>query len=110
MSKPNPYYAILDRNGTEVEITIYAPEGRAMLCMGFWDAEYDDDPVKHDTDQLKEDALLIVEALNAHQKRLARRKPKLTDYEMAAQKAQARLNANLRKPMSKLTVYKGNAA
>jgi hypothetical protein len=63
------YYATLDRNGTEDEITIITPEGRAMLCVGFWDAEWDDDPLKHNADQLKADALLIVDALNSYRKR-----------------------------------------
>jgi hypothetical protein len=57
----NAYYATLDRNGTEDEITIHAPDGRRMLCVAFWDE--DDIP---DADQLKADAMLIVKALNAY--------------------------------------------
>lgn len=37
-----------------------------MLCVEFWDAEWDDDPAKHNAEQLKADARLIVEALNLH--------------------------------------------
>ena len=65
---PKKFYADQSRNGTEDEITIYTPDGRAMLCVGFWDAEHDDDPSKHNADQIKADATLIVEALNSHRK------------------------------------------
>jgi hypothetical protein len=58
------YFATLDRNGTEDEITVCAPDGRPMLCVAFWDAEYDDDPAKDNADRLKADAVLIVRALN----------------------------------------------
>jgi hypothetical protein len=65
---PKRYHATLDRNGTEDEITIYTPEGRPMLCVGFWDAYDDEDLNKPDVDQLKADAVLIVEALNTFEK------------------------------------------
>jgi hypothetical protein len=55
------YYATLDRNGTEDEITLYTPEGRRMLCVSFWDEA--DIP---EAGQFKADAGLIVEALNAY--------------------------------------------
>lgn len=69
MTKRKSYYATQRRNGTEDEITIYTPGGRQMLCVGFWDAEWDDDPVKHDAEQLKADAMLIVNALNAYRRK-----------------------------------------
>jgi hypothetical protein len=70
------YYATTCRNGTEDEIIIHAPDGREMLCVGFWDAEWDDDPMKHNADQLKADALLIVNALNAYAKKPPRSEAK----------------------------------
>jgi hypothetical protein len=58
------YYATLDRNGTEDEITIFTPDGRRMLCVAFWD-----EPDIASAAQLKDDALLIVNALNAYRAR-----------------------------------------
>jgi hypothetical protein len=66
--KRKEYYATLDRNGTEDEITIYTPDGRAMLCVGFWDENAWDDG-QENADQLKADAVLIVDALNAYRRR-----------------------------------------
>ncbi len=68
MKKRKRYQAVQSRNGTEDEITIYTPAGRAMLCFGFWDAEYDNDPAKLNADQLRADATLIVDALNAYRR------------------------------------------
>jgi hypothetical protein len=68
MTKRKRYEAIQSRNGTEDEITIYTPGGRAMLCVGFWDAEYDNDPAKLNADQLRADSTLIVDALNAYRR------------------------------------------
>lgn len=109
MPTREPYYATLDRNGTEDEITIYTPDGRAMLCVGFWDAEWGNEEgmaiVEHDAAQIKADAELIVKALNAYRPR--KPKKQLTDYERAIAKAKASVTANLRKPMPKLTAYRG---
>lgn len=68
MARPaKKYYATLDRNGTEDEITIYTPDGRPMLCVAFWDADAWD-AGQPGAEQLKADAVLIVEALNSHRK------------------------------------------
>lgn len=61
MTNPR-YYATLDRNGIEDELTIHGPDGRPMLSVGFWDDE--DSPT---ASRLKADAELIVNALNAYQ-------------------------------------------
>ena len=61
------YYWTLDRNGTEDEITIYTPEDRPMLCVAFWDKNAWDDG-QENAPQLKADAQLIVDALNAYRK------------------------------------------
>lgn len=66
MTRRKGYYSTHCRNGTEDEITLHTPKGRPMLCVGCWDAEWDDDPIKHDADQLKADAALIVDAVNAY--------------------------------------------
>src|SRR4051812_30580082 len=63
---PREYYSTQDRNGTEDEITIYTPDGRPMLCVGFWDVEHVEDPANDNPDQVKADALLIVDALNIY--------------------------------------------
>ena len=68
MTKRNNYYTTRRRNGTEDEITLHSPTGRAMLCVAFWDAEYDNDPAKLNADQLKADAERIVTALNANRR------------------------------------------
>ena len=73
MTNPR-YYATLDRNGTEDEIVIHTPEGRPMLSVAFWDDEGPDedgnpDPLKASADQIKADAALIVQALNARLRR-----------------------------------------
>ena len=98
----NPYYATLDRDGTEDEITIFTPNGRPMLRVAFWD-----EPDIASAEQLKTDALLIVSALNAYRPRKPRKKP--SDDEKRAAKIAASIRANLRKPMPKLTVYKATA-
>jgi hypothetical protein len=66
MTKRKKYYATFDRNGTEDEIIIYTPEGRAMLSVAFWDEPYRDadDPVRLESEQKKADAMLIINALN----------------------------------------------
>jgi hypothetical protein len=65
------YYWTLGCNGTEDEITIYTPDDREMLCVGFWDRKAWDDG-QENAPQLKADAQLIVDALNAY--RQGRRK------------------------------------
>lgn len=55
-------------NDTDGEITLYTPDGRAMLSVEFWDPDYDHKPARDYADQLRADALLIVEALNAHRR------------------------------------------
>jgi hypothetical protein len=62
------YYATLDRNGTEDEITIFTPDGRRMLCVAFWD-----EPDIASAGQLKADAVLIVNALNAYRPKVAKK-------------------------------------
>jgi hypothetical protein len=57
------YFATLDTNGTEDEITVFAPDGRPMLCVAFWDRNSWDDG-QENAPQLKADAVLIVKALN----------------------------------------------
>lgn len=74
MTKQKRYYTTQDRNGTEDEITIRTPDGKSMAFLWFWDEQ--DEAAKPQADRAKADAWLIVEALNDHQKRLARRKPK----------------------------------
>jgi hypothetical protein len=68
MTKRKQYYATFDRNGTEDEIVLYTPEGRAMLSVAFWDEPYRDkhDPNQLAIDQKKADAALILNALNAY--------------------------------------------
>jgi len=68
MTKTKLYYATQNRNGTEDEITIYTPEGRAMLCVSFWDKNPWDDG-QANAPQIKADAELIVNALNAFRSR-----------------------------------------
>jgi hypothetical protein len=67
MANRKPYYATLDRNGTEDEITLYNPDGRRMLCVAFWD-----EPDIVSSAVLKADALLIVDALNTYKERYPR--------------------------------------
>jgi hypothetical protein len=61
MSNKPRYYASLDRNGTEDEILIHAPDGRAMSFIWFWD-----DPDCPYAKRHKADGKLIVRALNAY--------------------------------------------
>lgn len=64
MTKRKKYYLSLDRNGTEDEITIHAPNGRGIAFIWFWDdAECVEAAQKH------RDAKLIVDALNAFRSR-----------------------------------------
>ncbi len=83
MTKRKPYYATQHLDGTEDIITIYTPEGRPMFQVDFWDESYwePDDPSKPLADQIKADAALIVDALNAYRgkpaKRLMNAAPKL---------------------------------
>lgn len=76
MTKSWKYHATLDRNGTEDEIIIYTPQGRAMLSVAFWDEPYrhKKDPVRPEAEQKKADAMLIVDALNAYKPRRAKRR------------------------------------
>ena len=60
------YHATIDRNGTEDEITIHAPDGRAMAAIQFWDKG------EEGATEAKADAELIVDALNAYAKRGAK--------------------------------------
>lgn len=62
------YYAEQLRDGTEDVITIYTPEGRPMLAVAFWDRDAWDDGEER-APQLKADAALIVDALNAYRPR-----------------------------------------
>ena len=55
---PGRYFSTIDRNGTENEIAIHAPDGRAMMFIQFWGEEGEA------ADQVKADAKLIVDALN----------------------------------------------
>lgn len=48
------YHLSRDKNGTEDEIRIHAPDGRIMASIFFWD----------ESEQAEADARLIVEALN----------------------------------------------
>ena len=57
-----PYYATLDRNGTEDEITIWSPHSRSLAFIWFWDDEEADSAAAH----AKAGARLIVDALNAY--------------------------------------------
>jgi hypothetical protein len=66
MKTQQAYYATRDRNGTEDEITIHAPDGRAMAFIWFWDEP--DELARADADAKKADARLIVDALNAYTK------------------------------------------
>lgn len=61
------YYWTQGRNGTEDEITIYTPDDRPMLCVAFWDKR-DCDDGQENAPELKADAQLIVDALNAYQR------------------------------------------
>jgi hypothetical protein len=65
MAKPKrkPYYATMDRNGTEDEIAIRTPDGRVMAYMQFWD-----EPDIPEAKTHKDDATLIVKALNAYRR------------------------------------------
>ncbi|MFO0958264.1 MAG: hypothetical protein U0800_12695 [Isosphaeraceae bacterium] len=65
---PKKHYATLNRSGTEAEITIYTPDGRAMFYVGIWDTRQVEDPANDNPDQVKADAELIVDALNTHLK------------------------------------------
>ena len=67
MSKRKRYYATLDRNGTEDEITIRTPDGREMAFMQFW--EYFNGERTEGAKQAEADAELIVKALNAYKGR-----------------------------------------
>jgi hypothetical protein len=58
------YYATLDRNGTEDEISIRTPEGRELAFIWFWD----DADCPHAAAK-KVDAEFIVAALNAYRGR-----------------------------------------
>jgi hypothetical protein len=58
------YYTSQDRNGTEDEITIHAPDGRELAYIWFWEAEADQ-PGAGDQ-EAKADAQHIVAALNAY--------------------------------------------
>ena len=64
---PEGYHASLGRNGTEDEITIRAPDGRALAQIWFWDEEPDQPGVGDQ--QAKADAQLLVAALNAYRAR-----------------------------------------
>jgi hypothetical protein len=64
---PEGYHSSLGRNGTEDEITIHAPGGRALAQIWFWEKELDQPGVGDQ--QAKADAQLLVEALNAYRAR-----------------------------------------
>jgi hypothetical protein len=75
MPKSKHYYTERTRNGTEDQIDIMSPEGKAIASIQFWD-EPDTDAAAH----AEADAKLIVDALNAFSARTptgrTRRKPK----------------------------------
>ena len=61
------YYHTQDRNGTEDEILIHAPDGTEMACIWFWDQGDERSAA------IKADAQLIVDAINAYPHRRRRR-------------------------------------
>jgi hypothetical protein len=63
------YYATLDRNGTEDEITITSPAGEELAYIWFWD-----DPESTYVPQAMVDAMLMVNALNAYKPKAARKR------------------------------------
>lgn len=66
--RPEGYHASQDRNGTEDEITIHAPDGREMAHIWFWDEEHDlGDAIAGP--EAKVDGQHIVAALNAYASR-----------------------------------------
>jgi hypothetical protein len=66
-SKAAKYYATLDRNGTEDEITIVSPSGESLAYIWFWD-----EPDTRDANKAKADGMLILNALNAYRLKRAR--------------------------------------
>lgn len=54
------YYATLDQDGTEDEITIRTPEGRAMATILFWD-----EMETANASTARANAQIILDALNA---------------------------------------------
>lgn len=60
MTAEPQYHATLDRNGTEDEVTIHAPDGRPMAIIQFWASEMEG------AARTGENARLIVDALNAY--------------------------------------------
>lgn len=61
MTKRKKYYVTIDRNGTEDELCVHAPDGRIMASTQTW----------HDVDtdgQAQADIKLIVDALNAYKR------------------------------------------
>jgi hypothetical protein len=63
-SRARTYYATLDRNGTEDEITIISPSGESLAYIWFWD-----EPDTRDARKAEADARLIMDALNAYRPR-----------------------------------------
>lgn len=68
MTKRKRYYATVDRNGTEDEITIHAPDGNCMAFIWLWD-----EPDCPEAKRKKADATLIVNALNAYRRKRCER-------------------------------------
>ena len=60
------YYATLDRNGTEDEITIVSPSGESLAYIWFWD-----EPDTRDARNAKATARRILNALNAYRPKRA---------------------------------------
>ena len=69
MTKRNKYYAERYRNGTKDQIDIMSPQGKAIAYIQFWD-----EPDTDDAARAEANAMLIVNALNAYQPNVAKKR------------------------------------